>query len=221
LEESMKIRAAVAASLSVALGVPGVASSTASRPKVCKLITDPTGDTFVVNTQDLAKVYGPQDDALDITSVDLASNTKWVTAVVRVVHLDTAPTIGPYGAAFEVSWRIPGVTDKYFFLGGWGHSTTTEFTVGWRDSALTSTKSHYLGDAYGTFDPAKNEVRISAPVALFSAFGRGMKPGTKISFNSLQQYSYRWSIASAYPADEATSEATYITGTPSCVTPGK
>jgi hypothetical protein len=220
----VKIRAAVAASLSLGLVVTGAANAAVAKPKpkvkpVCNLVTDATGDTFAARSQDTAGKYGPQEDSLDLKSIDLASDAKTVTGVIRVVKLSAVPQTSPYGTSYEMEWLIPGTDNHMYLAAATSVKDGTTFTAGFRDA--TSNVGTKLADAKGVFDLAKNEIRISTPVSTFGGQGRGMKPGTKITFGDLDQTASRNGVAVSVFADVTTSGVVYTTGAPSCVVPGK
>jgi hypothetical protein len=221
-EDTVRIRVVLAASLSVASVVPGTASATVKKPavkKVCNLVTDATGDTFAHNSQEAVHTYGPQEDSLDIRSVDLASDSKWVTGVVRLVNLGAKAATAPYGSAYEVEWQIPDAGLKVFYLSAVTDPNGATYEAGWLDP--TASTLHHIADAKGTFDLAKNEVRISAPVGVFAGYGKGMGPGLTLSLTGMYQNTSRNAGGVLIFADTATASTKYITGTTSCVTPGR
>lgn len=214
----MKLRAALAVSCTLALATSG-ATAFAATPKKCNLVKDNTGDTFALRSQDGVGQYGPQEDSLDIKSIDIATNAKYVTAVMRVVKLSAIPQTSPYGTSYEIDWLVPGSDNPLYLAAARSVDEGDTFVAGWRDA--TSNLGTKLADAKGVFDTAKNEIRITAPVGTFSGQGKGMKPGVKITFGDLDQTASRNGVAVSIFADVVTSGVVYTTGAPSCVTPGK
>lgn len=215
----MSVRAALTASLVLALATTGTASAKPKAPKpVCNLVTDGKNDTFALRTQTSLGTYGPQEDALDIVSMDIASNAKTVTGVIRVLGLGATPRTSPYGTSYEIEWTVPGSDNHYYFAAARTVKDGDTFSAGYRSGSLnTATK---LADATGRFDVEHNEIRVSTPVATFNGQGKGMQPGVKISFGGLDQTASRNAGVSVF-ADVASSGAVYLTGAPSCVVPGR
>src|SRR4051794_26963578 len=107
-EEPMNFRpvGALVLVLATAAGVP--AAHAAVKP-LCKIVTDETGDTFVARAQDGTKP-GPQEDGFDITSADVASDGKVVTAVIRVKTLTSSVQTSPVGIGFSFDFLSPTST---------------------------------------------------------------------------------------------------------------
>jgi hypothetical protein len=199
--------------------VTGAAAASAAPKKpapvkpVCNLVVDEPNDTFLLRTQE-GVAAGPQEDALDVVSADLASDAKRVTAVIRVKKLATTIATG-VGQGYELQFLNDG--DNTLYLSATITNGSQAFTVGFRDPTANTATS--LGDASGVFDLAKNEVRISAPVSVFSAQGTGVKPGKLLSIGTIT--ASRNLVAVDVFADVNEGGATYKAGAPSCVTPGK
>ena len=96
----MRARAVVIAGLVTAVAVGGTANAAGhkakhkSAPPVCNLVTDPAGDAPFDPTSAGAP-GAPNDPNGDILSADLASDGKFVTAVIRVKSVATPaqPTV--------------------------------------------------------------------------------------------------------------------------------
>lgn len=215
----MKLRAALAASCTLALAASGASAFAAAPHKACNLVKDNTGDTFALRSQDTAAKYGPQEDSLDIKTVDIATNAKYVTGVMRVVKLAATPPTSPYGVSYEIEWLVPGSDNPLYLAAERSLDGGDVFVAGFRDA--TSNLGTALATVKGTFDVAKSEIRITAPVGVFSGQGKGMKPGVKITFGDLDQTASRNGVAVSVFADVVRSGVVYTTGAPSCVTPGK
>lgn len=227
----MKIRVALLASV-LAVGAVATASDAAPKGPSCNLIEDKKGDTFAARHQDIvhetsgAPSYGPQEDALDIISGDLASDGKTLTAVLRVVKLSESAGTSPGGLSFRVQFLAPTTAaDENLWLSARVGGGSTVFTAGYR--AIQANLSTKLADVVGIFDSAKNEIRISAPIQTFDSRG-GIKPGAKLTFGGLDQTASRFAAVNpvtgadtAAFADVTSSDATYTVGAKSCVKPGK
>lgn len=206
--------------LAGSVGLTVLAGGAYAAPKpVCNLITDDKNDTFLLRSQDTAGAYGPQEDALDMVSGDLASNAKTITGVIRVVKLSTSAATSPVGLSFRLQFALPGQVDSNLYMAANRVGGTESFAVGVRD--ITTNTSTKLADATGVFDVDKSEIRISAPLAAFADAG-GIKPGAKLSLADLDQTSSRPSGAGpSVFADVAVGAKTYVAGAPSCVVVGK
>ncbi len=236
----MSARRPLALAATVALVITGVAGSAeaAKRPKtkpkaippVCNLVTDPTGDTFLLRSQDTVGQYGPQEDALDLTGMDIATNATSLTAVIRVKTLATKVQTAPLGTDYRVQFYLPGeAAAENIFLNARTDATgTPSYAVGTRTVlAQGQSLTAKLGDATGTFDLAKNEIHMTIPLSMLAGHG-ATTPGSKIAFAGLDQTSARSTVvnpvtgfATATFADVANSDKIYVAGTPSCVTVGK
>lgn len=156
----------------------GVTANAATKPKpVCNLVPDASGDA---NGVDLgspvpATTAGSSIPALDITSVDVASDKKTITAVVRVKQLSAKSSTAPTGMSWNAQFTVGETT---FFFGA--HANPTGALS--YDAAYESTGTNSLyanGSVTGVFDSAKNEVRITAPISLLEQ--ESIKLGTKIT----------------------------------------
>jgi hypothetical protein len=218
----------VASVAALAVAVPASA-----KPKVaCNLAVDATKDTFLIRAQETPAVFGPQEDGFDLTSVDIASNAKTITGVLRVVKLSKAIQSAPEGIDFRVNFTLPnqdGAADNFFLNARLDADGTTHFFAAHitrlAPNASTTIK---LADGTGVFDTKKNEVRISAPLSSIKNGGLALRNGMKIFLSGLDQSASRvvvvnpsTGIATATFADVAQSDKTYVAGSRSCVTPGK
>lgn len=208
------------AATAAALGLLATAGVAGAAPKpVCNLIEDDKGDTFALRSQDSAGVFGPQEDALDMVSGDLASDSKTLTGVIRVAKLSKSAATSPVGLSFRLQFSLPTQTDANLYMTANVIGGAETFAIGVRDD-LTNTSTK-LADVKGIFDVAKSEVRIFAPIAAFKP-AADIKPGSKLTFAGWDQTSSRPSGAGpSVFADVALSEKSYVVGAKSCVTPGK
>ena len=205
----------------------------APKPKpICDSITDAKGDTFAIRAQDSQGAYGPQEDALDIVSADLASDGKVVTAVVRVVALSRAIATSPTGFTAGVDFLIGSGSDVVR-LSATATPDGDRFEVSATSAdALPNQPSTFVGEVTGVVDEKKSEVRIHAPAELLAPYG-ALKPGVKLIPDDLQSAI----VSRAVPAitstpgqpmttrgpfaDIAAGGKSVAVGAPSCVVPGK
>ena len=222
---SARFRPALAVGLVLAVGCTGIASAAAKKAAakpVCNLVTDPVGDSSVYPAS------GVHDDALDITSVDVATDKTSVTGVIRVKKLAATSTNAPTGMNWTVNFSADG-TD--FSLAG--HSTAAGTIVFDTAYAGATGGSIYGPGTTGVFDTAKNEVRITAPLSLLAPQA-SIRPGkTKLTgLNGRTGVEVLVPDAtgmlgstifsdSPFTADDTTKGPDYLAGTPSCVVPGK
>jgi hypothetical protein len=236
----MKVRTALIPLVALAALTAPSASAATKPAKVkptCNTIADAKGDTFAARTQDAppagGPAYGPQEDGLDITSGDLASDGKVVTAVVRIAKLSRSIALSPTGITSGVEFVI-GSSDSLVRLQAvlvTGQPDRFEVTTIAGD-ALPNTPSTYVGAVTGAVDLAKNEIRISAPAALLAPYGT-VKPGVKLFPNDAQSATASRGVpaittTAGQPAttrgpfaDVAIGGAAVVVGAPSCVVPGK
>ncbi|MDX6197657.1 MAG: hypothetical protein QOJ79_808 [Actinomycetota bacterium] len=218
-------RPAVAVLFASSVVVGGVAHAAPAKvAPVCNLVEDAKDDTFALRYQETIHdvggpgLYGPAEPALDIVSADVAADAKTITAVLRVNKLAKSASSAPGGLSYRVQFSAPGESDENMYLSAATTGAADTFAAGTR--AITANLSTKLADATGVFDLAKNEIRISVPLATFAA--QGVKVGTPLSFSGLDQTSARLTpTGSSSFADVALSEKGYKVGTPSCVVPGK
>lgn len=197
------LRTALALTATASLAFAGAAGAAPAKP-VCNLITDGTGDVTAPSAN------------LDIVSADIGSDAKKLTGVIRVAKLATGDGTAPTGVAYNFRFMLPGSDVRYYLLASAEPSplgaTTFEFGTIETGNALTP-----IGDATGTFDLARNEVRITAP----TSFGAvKIKPGTKLV--SLQALTQRRFVVLLSGADSTVIDErkTYTAGTKTCVKPG-
>lgn len=115
----------------------GAASAARPKPKppLCKLVGDGTGDVKTNN------------ESLDITGGDIATNAKTITAVIRVKKLTKEDLTSPTGRYFEVSFAYEGRGQQINAV------IDPMGTIKWAGGLGT-----------GHFDTNRNEVRIHMPV---------------------------------------------------------
>jgi hypothetical protein len=248
----MRARVVVIAGLAVAVAVGGEANAAGHKakpkpkpvPPVCNIVTDGAGDSNVDLTLGLAPSKMPADANGDILSADLASDGKFVTAVMRVKSLATPDTAFPEAHLYMLSWTAPGHSSPVYlsaavdpnpasaaygpqFIFGDGASVTAPALgpiVNYYNVASAAVK--------GTVDTAKNTITLSVPVSAISSYGK-YTPGSH--FSSIEASTQALingpvlptnvpdvggSIGWGFQEDTAAGSKDYVAGTPSCVKPG-
>lgn len=150
----------------------GAANAAARKPApkpVCNLVTDPAGDGKAT------PAGGGNDAAIDIKSLDVASDKQNITGVLRLNKLSPKSSNAPTGMTWSISFTVDGTV---FSMAG--HASATGATT--FDTAYQSKTggSIYGAGTTGVFDTAHNEVRITAPLSLF-AKQADIKLGTAIT----------------------------------------
>jgi hypothetical protein len=211
-------RPALALALVASVAAAGAAGAVVKNPApqpVCKLIVDDAGDASL-------QAPIPSDDSIDLTGADLASDTKNVTAVLRIKNLGATSPLQVTGRNYYFEFTPAKAQFPVYFsyeedfsaplLGGVFSYGDLEPGTG---GVPTYTRK---GDATGVIDSAKNEIRISVPTSAVQALGN-VKAGSKISSLSASTTA----VLGVLVADVDTAEATkpYVAGYPSCVKPGK
>jgi hypothetical protein len=188
----------------VAVAAAGAAVAAPTPKPVCNLVQDAAGD-----------VSAPPSDNLDIISADVATTSKRLTAVIRVKKLASSDGTSPTGVGYTMRFNVPGNAATYYLLASVEPDPigTTTFEYG---TVETGNQLTPIGDAYGVFDLAKSEVRITSPVDFKTV---ALKPGTIIK--SLSVAAQRRYVVLLSGADTATSTKAYVAGSPSCVKVGK
>ena len=209
--------------LVAAAALAGTGVATAAPKPVCNLVTDPAGDSAVLPGGAV------KDDALDITSIDIATNKKQLTGVIRVKKLAARPASAPGGSLWQVNFTANEVE---FNLSA--HSLASGEVVYTSSYQTTASGSLYAGGTTGVVDLAKNEIRITAPLSLFAAQAN-IKPG-KTVLSALggstgaefvvpdtpnRLFGSPVLTYAPFAADEATGGKDYQASTASCVPVGK
>lgn len=209
----------LAASAAV-VAVLALAPAATGAGKVCHLVTDRKGDQQHV-TDSVPGRPVPVSSDLDIVGGDIATNKRYVTAVVRLATLRENDTEAPAGRAYELQFNVGART---FAL------SATYGRDGYGGSAQDVTDGAGIGDAGVIIDHAAREVRITAPASYF-----GIKNGvtiTRIKARSASRYGtnsrrstpsvngygmYVGGAGMESHTDDGFAASRYVAGTPSCV----
>jgi hypothetical protein len=242
----MRTRAVVIAGLCATVAIGGTANAAGHKAKpkpkpVCNLVTD-VADDAPFDPVGSGAPQMPEDANGDILSADLASDGKFVTAVIRVKSLATPDSTFPLAHFYMLSWTVPG-HDTPVYLGGIADPNPAAGTVFGPQFVFGDGGSfgpsgallYYNIDSTavkGTIDSAKNTITMSVPISAISKFGK-FTPGN--TFSGLQAVSQALingpvlpqnvapvggSIAWSFPEDSADGTKSYSAGAPSCVKPG-
>lgn len=204
------VRPAVAVALGAAV-VLSVPSHAAVKPS-CNLVLDVKGDA------DQGLFSSSSQPAWDIVSADVATDKTNLTTVIRVDKLSKSVSDDPGGSQWRFDFQVDGV--KLFT-----QATSTpfgdKFTIGYTD---TTSHAFAASGATGVFDTAKNEVRVTAPLA--STVSKAtIKTGTKLTDLGASAGDYvntaGGSPSGSFSADTATGSKNYVAPSKSCVTVGK
>jgi hypothetical protein len=225
----MKARATLLAVAVVTATFAGV--SHAAAPKVCKLVSDPAGDSHIAGTA------GPADSSLDLVGGDLATDASTLTSVIRVAKFSKTNPKAPLGQYYATVFSAKGADNSLFTAAGI-YPTGTQFIYGYYGPDPTNNLNTFykMGDAKGVIDAAKSEIRVSVPLAAFKEQAKIVK-GTKLSGITLSAnavYGQRLVPSQSIgpspripigglslQEDTGTSTKAYVAGTPSCVAVGK
>ena len=208
------LRTVLAASMVGAVALTG--GAVAAPAKACNVITDPKGDASFLDTL-------PNDRSLDIVSADVATDAKTLTGVLRVDAFSAVSPTSPLGRGYYVMFNAPK-SEFPIYLNLQITPDLTRYTWGTRET-LPSGSGRFVrqGAATGVIDAAKNELRISVPLADVAAISK-LTPGTKLTALTASTTSViGTSVTGGLVAtvDDAASAKSYIAGAPSCVAIGK
>lgn len=202
----------------------GVASATAAGKPVCNLVVDKTGDTSVYPAGGLTS------DALDITSVDVATNKRTMTAVIRVKKLAATSAAAPSGQQWQVGFSAGGVD---FGVSAHANAAGSILYYAYYSDATTNSGSIYSAPVTGVFDTAKSEIRMTTALTTFdrqTPIASGKTKLTGISGTTgaeilIPEPSGRFGNTlfsyAPFEADVTEGGKDYLAGTASCVPVGK
>jgi hypothetical protein len=158
--------AALCASSAALAGAPAAQAAThpAHQKPYCHLLADPKGDTQSV---------GPDDDTqLDIVGGDFAMNRSKLTVVIRVPALTAQDLTEPAGRVYEYDFTANGrnfIAMASLLPGG---SEFQAFVSGQRieQGKSGARAATGIGAMTGTLDLQAHEVRMSAPLSVFTPY---------------------------------------------------
>lgn len=209
----------------VAVLTPALVASAGTQGRSCYLVRDASGDA-----QDLPRylVNGPNQPNVDITSVDVASDSRYVTTVLRVQSLGTALQAAPGGASYFVYFRLG---DTHYLTAANRFVDGTSFSLsGGRAPEGASGPVLPLGATgwavTGVFDEVRNEVRVHVPLQLLRkdgsvARGRLVTHIAAATYVTVGSYSVVGTHAGTQADGTEAPPGRYPLGAPSCVSPGR
>lgn len=210
------LRTALAVTAVACVGIAGsAAAAPAKAAPVCNLVTDDKGDASFLDV-------APNDASLDITGADVATDAKKLTAVLRVDKISSVSPTSPLGRGYYVMFNAPKA-EFPIYLNVQITPDLTRYTWGTRETLASGSGSYVRkGLATGVVDAAKNELRVTVPLADIAAVTK-LSPGTKLSSLTASTTSVLGTSASGglvATIDDAAGSKAYTVGTPSCVKPG-
>ena len=215
----MKLTRPAVALAALASLVGGVSASAAvAKPKpVCNLVTDAKGDS-----EGLINSGTP---ALDILSADIASDTKNVTAVIRLAGAPSGALDpdAPEGAAYYFVFSVPSATYPLYLSAQSDATGKYAYSIGDVEPSPTGGQLYQnkTGALKGTISGSIITMTVSRSV--LSTLG-DVKPGKKVTGLSAQVF-YPVEVPQVggllEQADTAESAKSYVAGAPSCVKPGR
>jgi hypothetical protein len=219
---------ATAATLAAIGAVPAEAAKPKPPKPVCNLVVDDKGDATASTV--------PGDTSVDLIGGDFASSTKQITAVIKVDKLVNPDPQAPFGQSYFATFNVKGLADTLTLSVGL-YPTGDEYKFGYQgvDENTGVNTSYTVGDATGSYDLAKGELRVSADIAKFPQ-AKYLKAGGQVTVLTLEArrvYGQRKVPSQDTPAgvraplggltltfDTATGKK-YTLGAPSCVKVGK
>jgi len=209
----------------VVVGVLAAPVAQASRPKpVCDLVTDPAGDV-------IGSEPGVDNGDYDIRSADIATDKRNLTAVIRLTSLAPDTGVSVADRTYEIDFTANGHTfalEAALLTGGVSYDAVVYDT-----SAPGGRYGTALGDISGVVDSARHELRMTAPLALFSKYasfrqtyiaGLYVITGRAVGYGAVDPPGAKAHIGSqavTMVVDDARSGARYQPGARSCVAVGK
>lgn len=192
-----------------------------SAAAACPLVSDPAFDDQVWPAESGTPREASSPRA-DLTSADVVSDARVVTAVVRVRGLGGVDPTSEPGIGYWVTFTI-GESD--FTMSAEQSPESSRFLLVLRRGSL----GEVLGHVDGSFNPDRNEVRITAPVSLFGvrlARGTTLRDVTAVSFREQgvarlpvpvagRPYGYM----NGFAADQTRPGRSYVVGSRGCVAP--
>lgn len=170
-------RTAIASALVLALASPAGAAP------ACRLVTDRGGDQITAKTD-------PRYGEVDVLSADVATDSKSLTAVVRLASLGAVRRDDPRsGRMYEFDFTVNETTFMMLgslMYGGEDWGVWTRPTKRYPE-AKGGGGFYFVGEATGVVDPARGEVRITAPLSVFSRLAP-IRHGTRLY--ALSAFSY-------------------------------
>lgn len=200
-----------------------VAGAAPSAAAPCPLVADPAYDDQVwpAESGTPREASSPR---VDITSADVVSDLRVVTAVIRVRGLNTFDPSAESGIGYWLMFTI-GETD--FTMTAERSPESSRFMLVLRRGSF----GEVLGYVDGSFNGDRNEVRITAPVSLFRPHvrlvrGTTLRSVTAVSFREqgvaqlpVSVMGRPYGYMNGFSADQTRPGRTYVAGSGGCVRP--
>jgi hypothetical protein len=199
-------------------------ASATTRPS-CHIVTDRAGDA--TNAPGTGRSGLPNQADVDVTSADVASNSRYVTTVVRVAHLGASLAAAPRTTAYWVFFHI-GKTDYYTAATRYPDAETFTLNGGSAaegNSQVPTPLTTYYSAVTGAFDVANDQVRVNVPMSVLLKDGP-VTQGRFISGIAAETFvdaGLNAAVGAAVGGQTDISDTTdgrYRIGSPSCLMPG-
>ena len=216
-------RVAVASAICIGAAAAPLAHASSARP-ACDLVTDPSGDVILA-------APGVANGDYDITSADVATDKRHLTAVIRLSSLAPEDTASPAARDYEFAFTANGHSfglEAALLTGGVSFDAVVYDTTA--PGGRTGTA---IGEITGIVDSAHHEIRMTAPLSLFAPYasfkqtyldGFNVTSARAVGHSGTATPDGRVSVgaqSTAFVVDQATSTARYTPGQRSCVRVGK
>lgn len=215
----MRARALLATLPLIACGLSATANAAAKKPAVkpaCNLVTDAKGD--VSNEYQGVNAF-PADSGLDIVAADVASDTKNITAVIRLNATPGSATV--YAKRYIATFNVKGLANP-LVLAAAVTPTGNTYSFGYYGTTTTGTGYNYDPTA-ATGSIADKVITVSTSLANVAANTNlgAVKKGAKISgiivTANRRVPAFTQVTGQVVTADEATSKSVYYAGNPTCI----
>jgi hypothetical protein len=213
----MRVRALLVAT-AVVLGTGAAAADAAAPTKTCNLVKDATGD--VSNEYNGVGVFQP-DAGLDLLGADVVSDSKNMTAVIRLAAEPGTATV--YAKRYIAQVKVAGLANP-LVLAAAITPTGTAYSFGYYGTTTTGTGYNYSATAAnGKIEGKVITVSTSlANVASMAELGV-IKKGAKINGFTLTANrrvpAFTQVTGQVIVADDAFGKGSYFAGGPSCIKP--
>ena len=187
-------------------------------PPSCNLVKDTTGD--VSNKFQGVDVFQP-DQGLDLVGADVVTDTKNLTAVIRLAAAPGSATV--YAKRYIMQMNVTGLANPLVVAAAITPTGTT-YSFGYYGTTTTGTGFNYSATpAVGKIQD--KVITVSAKLSDIAAMEQlgVVKKGAKISGFSLTANrrvpAFTQVTGSVYVADDALGKTSYLAGGTSCIKP--
>lgn len=210
--------------ISVGTGVLMAPAGFAAPRPACNLVTDPSDDV-------IGSAPGVDNGDYDIRSADIATDSRKLTAVIRLSSLAAESPTSPAARDYEFDFNANGHTFGLMadlLIGGASFEAVVYDTT-----AAGGRNGTDLGAISGVVDSARHEIWMTAPLSLFRPYASFKQTyidqltvgsARAVGHDATTTPDGRGSIGAqsvAIVVDDATSSTRYTPGRASCVRVGK